>query len=59
MSTVTWKTLEMNARIDALGAFGLVSNHDLFTRWVRHSFDSNSCFGTLHNLGEVLENYET
>ena len=38
---------------------GLVSNHNLFTRWARHSFDSVSCFGTCHNLGEVLENYVT
>ena len=39
----------------ALGAFGLVSNHNLSTRWARHSFDSTSCFATCHNLGDVLE----
>ena len=38
----------------ALGAFGLVSNRNLSTRWVHHSFDSASCFATCHNLGEVL-----
>ena len=41
----------------ALGAFGLVSNHNLYTRWTRHTFDSASRFATCHNLGEVLENY--
>ena len=39
----------------ALGAFGLVSNRNFSTRWVRHSFDSASCFATCHNLGDVLE----
>ena len=39
----------------ALGAFGLVSNHNLSTRWARHSFDSVSCFATCRNLGDVLE----
>ena len=39
----------------ALGAFGFVSNHNLSTRWARHSFDSLSCFATCHNLGDVLE----
>ena len=39
----------------ALGAFGLVSNHNLSTRWARHSFDSVSCFDICHNLGDVLE----
>ena len=39
----------------ALGAFGLVSNHNLSTRGARHSFDSVSCFATCHNLGDVSE----
>ena len=39
----------------ALGAFGFVSNHNLSTRWTRHSFDSASCFATCHNIGDVLE----
>ena len=39
----------------AQGAFGLVSNQNFYTRWVRHSFDSASCFATCHNLGDVLE----
>ena len=54
-STVTRKILETNVRIMPLGAFGLVSNHNLSTRWVRHSFDSASRFATCHNLGDVLE----
>ena len=41
----------------ALGAFGLVSNHNLCTRWARHPFDSVSCFATCHNLGGVLEKF--
>ena len=39
----------------ALGAFGLVSNHNRSTRWVRHSFDSTSCFASCHNFADVLE----
>ena len=38
----------------ALGAFGLVSNLNLSTRWVHYSFDSASCFPTCHNIGDVL-----
>ena len=39
----------------ALGALGLVSNHNLSTRWTRHSFGSTSCFAACDNLGDVLE----
>ena len=39
----------------ALGASGFVSNHNLSTRWARHSFDSVPCFDICHNLGDVLE----
>ena len=39
----------------ALGAFGLVSKHNLSTRWARQSFDSVSCFDICHNLVDVLE----
>ena len=39
----------------ALGAFGLVSNHNLSSRWARQSFDSVSCFDICHNLGDDLE----
>ena len=36
-----------------LGALGLVSNHDLPTRWTHHSFDSASFFATCQNLGDL------
>ena len=39
----------------ALGAFGLVSNHNFSTRWAYPSFDSNLCYAICHNLGDVLE----
>ena len=39
----------------ALGTFGLVSNHNLSTRWVRHNFDTSACFGSCNNIGDVLE----
>ena len=32
----------------ALVAFGLVSHHNLSTRWARPSFDSVSCFENMH-----------
>ena len=28
----------------ALGTFGLVPNHNLASRWVRHNFDTSACF---------------
>ena len=34
----------------ALGALGLVSNHNLATRWVRHHFDTSACFGSCNNI---------
>ena len=46
-------------RATALGTFGLVSNHNLATRWVRHNFDTSACFGSCNNTGEVLENCVT
>ena len=39
-----------------LGSLGLVSNHNLATRWVRHNFDTSACCGDCNNIGEVLEN---
>ena len=39
----------------ALGALGLVSNHNLAARWVHHNFDTSACFGSCNNIGEVLE----
>ena len=43
----------------ALGARGLVSSHNLSTRWVRHNFDTSACFDSCFNIGEVMENYVT
>ena len=42
-------------RAAALGTFGLVSNHNLAFRWVRHNFDTSACFGSCNNVGDVLE----
>ena len=38
----------------ALGARGLISNHNLDTRWNRPSFDANSAFGAFNSLEEAL-----
>ena len=38
----------------ALGAFGLVSSHNLATRWARHNFDTSACFGSCNNIGDAL-----
>ena len=38
-----------------LGSLGLVSNHNLATRWVCHNFDTSACCGDCNNIGEVLE----
>ena len=43
----------------ALGAFGLVSNHNPFHALDASLFDSASCFATCYNLGDVLEKYVT
>ena len=39
----------------ALGTFGLVSGHNLATRWVRHNFDTSACCGDCNSISEVLE----
>ena len=46
---------ESAEHVAALGTFGLVSNHNFATRWVRWNFDT-ACFGSCNNVGEVLEN---
>ena len=40
----------------ALGTLGLVSSHNLATRWARHNFDTSACFGPCNNIGEDWEN---
>ena len=39
----------------ALGAIGLVSTHNLATRWVRHNFDTPSSFGACNNIGQFMK----
>ena len=39
----------------ALGTFGLISNHNVATRWIHHNFDAAVCFDDFNNIGEVLE----
>ena len=42
---------------DALGSHGLVSNHNLATRWNHRNFDISACCGDCDNIGEVLEKF--
>ena len=42
----------------ALGTFGLVSNHNVATRWIHHNFDAIACFDGCHNISEILEGDE-
>ena len=39
----------------ALGTLGLISNHNVATRWIRHTFDAFVCFDGCNNISEVLE----
>ena len=39
----------------ALGTFGLTSDHNVATRWIRHTFDASACFDGCNNIAEVLE----
>ena len=39
----------------ALGTFGLISCHNVATRWIRHNFDTSVCFDGRHNISETLE----
>ena len=43
----------------ALGAFCLVSQHNLSTRWARHSFDSASCCATLEMFWKKCMTFRT
>ena len=42
----------------ALGSLGLVSNHNLGTRWIHRNFDISACCGDCDNIGEVLGKLE-
>ena len=39
----------------ALGTFGLISNHNVATRWTRHNFDHSACVDGCNNISEILE----
>ena len=39
----------------ALSTFGLISNHNVATRWIHHHFDASVCFDGCNNISEVLE----
>ena len=39
----------------ALGTFGLISSHNVATRWIRHNFDASVCFVGCNNISEILE----
>ena len=38
----------------ALGSLGLISSHNVATRWVRHNFDTSACRGW-NSISEMLE----
>ena len=39
----------------ALGTYGLISGHNVTSRWVWHTFDADRCFNGHHNFSETLE----
>ena len=39
----------------ALGTFGLISNHNVATRWTCHNFKASVCFHDCNNISEMLE----
>ena len=39
----------------ALGTFGLISSHNVASRWIRHNFDASECSDELHSIREILE----
>ena len=39
----------------ALGSLGLISSHNVTTRWVRHNFDTSVCCDDCNSISEVLE----
>ena len=43
----------------ALGSLGLISSHNLASRWVRRNFDMSACCGDCINISEILENCST
>ena len=39
----------------ALVTFGLISSHNVTSRWIRHNFDTSVCFDGCNNISETLE----
>ena len=39
----------------SLGTYGLISSHNVTSRWIRHTFDTDRCFNGLHNISGTLE----
>ena len=39
----------------ALGTFGLISSHNVASRWIRHNSDTSECFDVCHSIIETLE----
>ena len=39
----------------ALGTFGLISHHNVATRWIHHNVDASVCFDGCNNISEILE----
>ena len=39
----------------ALGTFGVISSHNVASRWIRHNFDASECFDGRHSISETLE----
>ena len=39
----------------AFAHFGLISSHNVATRWIRHNFDASVCFDGCNNISEILE----
>ena len=39
----------------ALGTFGLVSSHNVATRWIHLNFDASVCFDGCYNISDILE----
>ena len=38
-----------------LGTFGLVSSHNVATRWIRNNFDASVCFDGCNSIREIWE----
>ena len=39
----------------ALGTYGLISSHNVTSRWIQQNFDASECFVGCHSISETLE----